>query len=231
MKWFDNPRKRRRSPSKRRKSGSRRKPPKGFSSWKAWSRAMRARIGKKGGSMARRKRSKRSSRRRSNPRRRSGRRARTVVTVRSNPRRARRHYRRRHNPRFSVKGIMDRVMQGAQDGLWIVGGKAVTNAIPALIGISATGALGIGLKALSAVGAGILFGFVSPNAAKLATAAGFAAIYEPFIKGLNIPIISPALAADDEYDSLDSYPDEVGSLSAYPQGGVGAYPSDFAQQY
>lgn len=127
---------------------------------------------------------------------------------------------------------MDRVMQGAQDGLWIVGGKAVTNAIPQLLGLAPTGALGIGLKALSAVGAGILFGFVSANAAKLATAAGFAAIYEPFIKGFNIPIISPALADDDGYDSLEAYPDEVGTLSAYPnQGGVGAYPSDFAQQY
>ena len=122
-------------------------------------------------------------------------------------------------------------MQGAQDGLWIVGGKAVTNAIPSLLGLSATGPLGIGLKALSAVGAGIVFNMISANAGKLATAAGFAAIYEPFIKQLNIPIISPALAADDYYDSLEAYPDEVGSLSAYPQGGVGAYPSDFAQQY
>jgi hypothetical protein len=98
--------------------------------------------------------------------------------------------------------------------------------------LTPTGALGIGIKALSAVGAGIVFGFVSPNAAKLATAAGFAAIYEPFIKGLNIPIISPALAADDGYDSLDAYPDEVGALAAYPhEVGVGAYPGDFAQQY
>jgi len=126
---------------------------------------------------------------------------------------------------------MNSAMQGAQDGLWIVGGKAVTNAIPSLIGLSPVGAVGIGIKAVSAVAAGWVFGLVSANAAKLATAAGFAAIYEPFIKGLNIPIISPALAADDYYDSLEAYPEEVGSLSAYPQGGVGAYPSDFAQQY
>lgn len=123
---------------------------------------------------------------------------------------------------------MNRAMQAAQDGLWIVGGKAVTNALPTLIGLSPVGALGMGIKALSAVGAGILFDFISPNAGKLAAAAGFAAIYEPFIKGLNIPIISPALAADDGYDVLEAYPDETGSLSAYP--GVGAYPSDFAQQ-
>jgi hypothetical protein len=125
---------------------------------------------------------------------------------------------------------MDRGMQAAQDGLWIVGGKIVTNAIPTLMGLSSTGAMGIGIKALSAIGAGILFDFISPNAGKLAAAAGFAAIYEPFIKGLNIPILSPALAADDDV-YFDAYPDEVGSLAAYPQSGVGAYPSDFAQQY
>jgi hypothetical protein len=215
MKWFDNPRKRRRSPSKRRKS--RRRPPKGFSSWKAWSRAMRARIGKKGGSMARRKRSKGRKRTRS---RRSSRRARAVVTVRSNPRR--RHYRRRHNPRFSTRGIMSRVIQGAQDGIWIVGGKAVTNALPALIGLAPTGALGLGIKAVAAVASGYVFGMISPNAGKLATAAGFASIYEPFIRGLNIPIISPALADDDDTYGYASYPDEVGAgVGAYPEASVG----------
>jgi len=226
MKWFDNPRKRRRSPSKRRKA--KRHPPKGFRSWKAYMASIRP----KGKHMARRKR--RSTKKRNAPRRRSHRRARarTSVTVRSNPRRSVRRYRRRHNPRFSIKGVLARGMTAAQDGLWIVGGKIVTNALPTLIGLSPVGALGIGIKALAAVGAGILFDFVSPNAGKLAAAAGFATIYEPFIKGLNIPIVSPALAADDGYDSLEAYPDEVGTLSAYPnQGGVGAYPSDFAQQY
>jgi hypothetical protein len=72
------------------------------------------------------------------------------------------------------------------------------------------------VKALSAVGAGYLFGMVSANAGKLATASGFAAIYEPYIKGLNLPIISPALADEGAYpDVLSAYPDE---LSAYPQG-------------
>jgi hypothetical protein len=128
---------------------------------------------------------------------------------------------------------MRQAMDGAQDALWIVGGKAVTNALPSLVGLSPTGALGIGVKALSALGAGFLFGFVSPNAAKLATAAGFAAIIEPFIKGLNIPIISPALAADDEYGYLSSYPQEqiAAGISSYPEVGVGAYPDDYAMQY
>ena len=124
---------------------------------------------------------------------------------------------------------MRQAMDGAQDALWIVGGKAVTNAIPSLVGLSPVGATGIAVKALSALGAGFIFGFVSQNAAKLATAAGFAAIIEPLVRGLNIPIISPALAADDGYDSLAAYPEEVGSLSAYPQG-VGAYPDDYAMQ-
>lgn len=178
--------------------------------------------------MARRKRSRTK---RNAPRRRSHRRSRSrsraVVTVRSNPRRVRR-YRRRHNPRFSVKGILARVQQGAVDGLWIVGGKAVTNALPSLVGLAPTGALGIGVKALAAVGAGYLFGMVSANAGKLATAAGFASIYEPFIKGMNLPIISPALADEGAYpDVLSAYPDE---LSAYPQG-VGDSDQDYAMQY
>jgi hypothetical protein len=225
MKWFDNPRKRHRK--------RKRKAPKG--GWKRYMAKLRAmkkggrrrkrRSVHTGGTMARRKR--RSSKRRNAPRRRSHRRARSrAVTVRVNPRRVRR-YRRRHNPRFSVKGIMARVQQGAIDGLWIVGGKAVTNALPSLVGLQPTGALGIGVKALAAVGAGYLFGMVSANAGKLATAAGFASIYEPFIKGLNLPIISPALADEGAYpDVLSAYPDE---LSAYPSG-VGD-DSDYAMQY
>ena len=214
MKWFDNPRKRRKK----------RKAPKG--GWKKYMAKLRAmRGGKKrrstrstGGHMARRKR--RSSKRRNAPRRRSHRRARarSTVIVRSNPRRIRR-YRRRHNPgggRFSVRGIMGRVTQGAVDGVWVVGGKAVTNALPSLIGLSPTGALGLGVKALAAVAAGYIFGMFSANAGKLATASGFASIYEPFIVGLNLPLISPALA-DDDY-GYAAYPD---TISSYPESGVG----------
>jgi hypothetical protein len=141
-----------------------------------------------------------------------------------------RRYRRRHNPRFSVSGIMGRVQQGAIDGIWIVGGKAVTNALPALIGLAPTGALGLGVKAVAAVAAGYVFGMVSPNAGKLATAAGFASIYEPFIRGLNIPIISPALADDDDGYGYAAYPDELSAgVNSYPDSGVGedelaAYP-------
>jgi len=224
MKWFENPRRKKR------------KAPKG--GWKkhmAKLRAMRGGTKKRrstrstGGHMARRKR--KSSKRRNAPRvRRSHRRARarTSVVVRSNPRRLRR-YRRRSNPRFSVSGIMGRVQQGAIDGIWIVGGKAVTNALPALIGLAPTGALGLGVKAVAAVAAGYVFGMVSPNAGKLATAAGFASIYEPFIRGLNIPIISPALADDDDGYGYASYPDELSAgVSAYPdsvgEDDLAAYP-------
>ena len=215
MKWFDNPRKRRKK----------RKAPKG--GWKKYMAKLRAmRGGKKkrrstrstGGHMARRKR--RGSKRRNAPRRRSHRRARarSTVIVRSNPRRHIRRYRRRHNPGFSARGIMGRVTQGAVDGIWVVGGKAVTNALPSLIGLSPTGALGLGVKALAAVAAGYVFGMISPNAGKLATASGFASIYEPFIVGLNLPLISPALA-DDDY-GYAAYP-EVAGVSSYPESGVG----------
>src|SRR5258706_7376137 len=178
MKWFDNPRKRRKK----------RKAPKG--GWKkhmAKLRAMRGGAKRKrrstrstGAHMARRKR--RSSKRRNAPRvRRSHRRhrARTSVVVRANPRRIRR-YRRRHNPGFSARGIMGRITQGATDGIWVVGGKAVTNALPSLIGLAPTGALGLAMKALAAVAAGYVFGMISPNAGKLATASGFASIHQAF---------------------------------------------------
>lgn len=234
--WFDNPPKRKRAGSKRRKTG--RRPPGRWKSWKAYMAHIRGL--KKGGTrMAKRKRRRSSAKRRTT--RRSHRRSssRRIAVVRHpvlvNPRRRRhvRRYRRMSNPRFSVGGIMGRIKSGAIDGLYIVGGKAVTNAIPALIGLSPTGALGLGVKALSAVAAGYVFGFVSPNAAKLATAAGFAAIYEPFIKGLGIPLISNALAADDDYASyptVGAYPDEVssGNMSAWPDT-MGE--NDYAQQY
>lgn len=233
MKWFDNPRKRR---TRKRK----RKAPKG--GWKKYMAKLRAMKGGKrrkrrskrstGGHMARRKRSR--SRKRANPRRRSSHRrrsrSRSRAVVRINPRRHRR-YRRRHNPRFSVGGVVARIKQGAVDGIWIVGGKAVTNILPSLIGVAPTGALGLGVKVLAAVGSGYLFGMVSANAGKLAAAAGFASIYEPYIKGLNLPLISPALADDYDYgaypDVLSAYPNE---LSAYPQG-VGEADEDYAMQY
>ncbi len=231
MKWFDNPRKRRGSTSRRRKS--RRRPPKGYKSWKSWSRAMRSRIGKKkGGSMARR-RGKRRGKRRSSSRRHSRRSSRRSIHVVRHPvlvnRRRHRGYRRRGNPRFSMRGVFSRATTAAVDGVWIVGGKAVTNALPALIGLSPTGILGLGIKALAAVASGYLFGFVSANAGKLAAASGFASIYEPYIKGLNLPILSPALAADDVY-GYAAYPDETDTLpmSAYPGGGGGVTEDELA---
>jgi hypothetical protein len=244
MKWFDNPRKRRRSPSQRRKS--KRRPPKGFRSWKAYMASIRPKA--KGSKNMARKRRKSRSRKRT----RRTRRSRASVVVLRNPRRRRvsrrrnrgmRRYRRRSNPGRSIgsispRSVINRAIQGAKDGLFIVGGKVVTNALPTLLGLSPTGALGIGMKALSAVAAGYLFDFVSRDAGKLATASGFATIYEPFLKGFNLPIVSAALAADDYgYDSLSAYPDEVGSLSAYPSVaapvGVGADDDDFsiASQY
>jgi hypothetical protein len=128
---------------------------------------------------------------------------------------------------------MGRVKNGAIDGVWVVGGKAVTNAIPSLIGLAPTGALGLAVKALSAVVAGYLFGMVSANAGKLATAAGFASIYEPFLKGL--PIIGPALAADDygAWPLYGSYPEEIGApgVGAYPEVGVGDDDTAYMGQY
>lgn len=127
---------------------------------------------------------------------------------------------------------MSRVKSGAIDGVWVVGGKAVTNAIPSLIGLAPTGGLGLAIKALSAVVAGYLFGMVSSNAGKLATAAGFASIYEPFLRGL--PVIGPALSADDDYGAYPlygSYPEEISApgVGSYPEVGVGAEEAAYYQ--
>lgn len=171
--------------------------------------------------MARRKRRRRAHNRRRH-------RVRGHVTrrhhrVRAHMSNRRRRYRRRHNPGFSVRGVWSRVQNGAIDGIWVVGGKAVTNAIPSLLGLAPTGVLGLGVKALAAVIGGYLFGFISANAGKLATAAGFASIYEPFLKGL--PVIGPALAADDygAYPLYGAYPEEIAApgVGEWPQVGMG----------
>ncbi|SRR6266704_1489121 len=210
-KWFDNPRKKRRR--------KKRRPPKG--GWKKYMAKLRRMKGRKhkGGSMARRKRRRRAhNRRRHRVRGHVTRKHHRVRAHMSNRPRRRHRYRRRHNPRFTAGGLMRRVQNAAVDGVWVVGGKAVTNMLPSLLGLAPTGWLGLGMKAVAAVVAGYLFGFISPNAGKLAAASGFASIYEPYLKGL--PIIGPALA-DDEYGAYPlygAYPEEI----AAP--GVGAYP-------
>src|SRR2546429_6348766 len=178
MKWFDNPRKRRSGSRKGRRRKGKRRPPKG--GWKKYMARLRAMKKRKhsGGTMARRRKRRRraSNRRRHRVRGHSMRRGSRRIRVRahlSNPRR--RRYRRRHNPpRFSLGGVINRAKAGAVDAVWIVGGKAVTNIIPSLLGLAPTGALGLAIKAPSARAAGEAFGVVSANAGKLATAARFA---------------------------------------------------------
>lgn len=201
-----------------RKRRTKRPVPKGFRSWKAYMASIRPKS--KGGPMARKRRKSRKGRRRKNP----GLLANTPKRRRSRRATVRHVVRFRRNPglrsilRGGPAGLLKQAMQGATDGAWIVAGKALTNALPSLVGLSQTGIMGAAVKAVAATVAGMLAGqFLGANAAKLVTAGGYAAIVEPFIKAANIPIISAALGDTYPEQFIGSYPD---TLSAYPDVGT-----------
>lgn len=167
-----------------------------------------------GGSMA-----KRRKRRRANPKRR--RRAGYIVGKarirrrKMNPvgrRRRRRHYRR--NP-GAVRGLMQIATQGVKDAAGVVIGKAATRTVSGLIPFGAnTGIVGALKQVVVAVGVGYgAHRFMGKDFARMVVAGGIAAPLETFVKSLNIPLLSPALAAGDEaYAALGAYP-----LAAYPR--------------
>lgn len=167
--------------------------------------------------MARRKKRRRNNapraRRRSYRRRRNN----PGFTV-MNPRRRR----RRRNP-FGVRGgrgFVGTLTNGAMDALGIVTGKAVSRALPALVGLSQTGFAGVAIQAVASIAAGFVGNMVSPRVGRLMVAGGLAGIVEGYIKAANIPIISPALG--DEYDAMGAW---AGSEElAAAAGRLGLYP-------
>jgi hypothetical protein len=139
-------------------------------------------------------------------------------------RRARRRAYRRNPPRpFRLEKLPQLLMDGAIDGLQVVVGKAAARTIPTLINVPTAGPIGLAIQALSAVAAGFAGSFLSPNAAKMFLAGGFAAPVESLIKGLNIPVLSAALGDED----LVELP-----MSAYPMldAGVAAYPDTLGEE-
>lgn len=229
--WFDNPPRKR---GGKRKSKSRKRPPKGYKSWSAWSRSMRAR--KKGGSkMAKRRKSRRklygaaakaharaqrrggrkTSRRRSASRPR--RRATWRRTSRAVARRAGRQLRyRRTNP--PLRGIVGQLQQGAIDAGWIVAGKATSRIIAGFVPAVGGGqAVQIAIQAAAALAAGYVGRYISTNASRMMLAGGLSGVIESFVKQLNIPYVSAALG-----DGL--YEPNPLAVGAYPQQGVSAYP-------
>lgn len=228
--WFDNPPRKRGS---KRKGKSRKRPPKGYKSWSAWSRSMRAR--KKGGSkMAKRRKSSRrklygaaakaharaqrrggSKRRRRSAaprRRRSWRRTSAAVAHRAG---RQLRYRRTNPP---LRGIVGQLQQGAIDAGWIVAGKAATRIIAGFVPAVGGGqAVQIAVQAAAALAAGYAGRYISPNASRMVLAGGLSGVIESFVKQLNIPYVSAALG-----DGL--YEPNPLAVGAYPQQGVSAYP-------
>jgi hypothetical protein len=223
--WFDNP--------PRRRSTTRRKPPKGFKSWKAWSASMRRR--KKGGAEMASKRRRRSAPKATTSRRRH--------RVSAAPRRRRRHaistrraashagrvlrYRRRNPPNF-FSGLPGRLMDAGIGAVEVTLGKAGARAIPTMLKLPADGAMGLATQLVSALVIGWLGSMVSPNMGKMLLIGGLTAPIEAFIKGANIPVISPALAGQD-YFSVGGYPQPAPALAGYVQSpSLAAYEDDFA---
>jgi hypothetical protein len=115
--------------------------------------------------------------------------------------------------------VVGQLMNGAVDATEVVLGKAVARAIPQLVGLPQSGAVGLAVQVGSALLAGYLARNISPNASKMVLAGGLAAPIESFVKGLNIPLISAALG-DEDYYAVGAYPMAPGVGN-----GVGAYPS------
>lgn len=147
-------------------------------------------------------------------------------------RRTSRRYRR--NPRGLSLGFFSitNVMNGAIDAGEVVVGKAATRAIPNLVGLPTTDALGLAVQGLSALVVGwAAHAFISPNAGKMMLAGGLSAPIESFIKSMNIPFLSANLGEDVvEIEGMGGYvqvPDQSG-MSGYVQMGEQEY--DYATQ-
>jgi hypothetical protein len=180
-----------------------------------------------GGGMAKRKR----RRARANPKRRRRRHSTKLVQRRrSNPVRRikhrRKHYRR--NPGGSmVRSVIGIAKQGVKDAAGVVIGKAATRMVSGLIPFGAnTGLMGAAKQVLVAVGVGYgAHRVMGKEFARMVVAGGIAAPLETLVKGLNIPLLSPALAAGDgAYAALGAYPRALpAGVGAYPLAGTDGY--------
>lgn len=197
-------RRKNRSTKRRRASGGKRKPPRGFKSWSAYMASIRPKSGRKPGpkrAKTRRpamSRKRRKSRRRSNPPRASFRRRRSSQRRRG----GRRHLRR--NP--PMRGIIGTLIDGVKGGAGVVAGKAISRAVPALIGIQPQGYLGLAVQAGVGVGAYMLADrFVGRENARNVLYGAFGGVIESAIRGWNIPVLSPALGDETELHAIAGY--------------------------
>lgn len=107
-------------------------------------------------------------------------------------------------------------------------GKAGARALPTMLKLPADGAMGLATQVVSALAIGWLGSMLSPNAGKMLLIGGLTAPIESFIKGANIPVISPALSGQD-YFAVGAYPAPAPALHGYVQApALAAYEDDFA---
>lgn len=200
--WLVNPAKKARRKSKRRArklSGA---------ALAAHARRAAKRATSTGGRMA-----KSRKRRRANPKRRH---RGLFVARKANPGKRRRKARGlfRRNPGGAVGSLMGLGKQGLKDAAGVIVGKTATRIVSGLIPFgAATGIVGTLKQVLVAVGVGYGANRVMGREfARMVVAGGIAAPLETLLKGLNIPVLSPALSAGDEaYAAMGAYP-----LAAYP---------------
>lgn len=135
-------------------------------------------------------------------------------------------YRRRRNP--PRLNIIRTVQRGVQDGVAVVVGKALARVIPAQVKLPTTGAQGLAVQGLTAVGIALLaerFG-LGKDFARFAAAGAFAAPIESFIREAGIPVISAGLS---DYPRLMAYPTRqlMPGVASYPEveyeSGMGEY--------
>lgn len=210
----------------KRRASRKRKPPRGFRSWGAYMASIRPGGKSSSGKKARKRRATTGGAGMSRKRRKSRRR-------RSNPPRAthrrssRRHGRRsfRRNPGGGFRGIIGTIMDGVKGGLGVVAGKAISRAVPALVGIQPTGYLGLGVQALVGVGAYMAADrFVGREPARTVLYGAFGGVIESIVRGWNVPVLSPALGDETELHAIAGYvhgyvPQGDGAKSAALGGG------------
>lgn len=113
---------------------------------------------------------------------------------------------RRNPPR---SGIVGTLTQGVKDAGLVLAGKAATNFASRMVPTTSA-AMGVATRVAAALGVGLLARrFMGADSARLVIAGGLVAPIENAIKAANVPLLSGALASDEEigayYDGVGSY--------------------------
>lgn len=215
---------RKRKRSKRRDAGRtakrtgarrRRPPPAGFASWKTYMASIRPTSKRRRASSARkRSRSGASTEEGSMARKRKSARRRSAGRAQST---RRRRY-RRNPPAF--RGIVGQLAGAGIDAVQLVVAKGVTRAVPQMLNLPQTGAMGMAVQAGVGLAGAMVVERIKRGAGRLFLTGALMGLAESGIKRLNIPILSPALGDPADYymgvaDGMAAYPEQA--LSGYPQ--------------